>query len=186
MERLNCIELHQDSAEAVQAERLYLTAFPEIERHPIEELHEACNHKQESACQWLIFKDEELFVGMAYMITYKDIAFLLYFAVDDNMRNKSYGSRILKSLQSRYENMEMTLLIESLHETCDNMNIRIRRKEFYLRNGFYDTGFIQPCNDKSIFYDILSTAKTFNKYKYMEFVEHYPLSNFMSEILQLK
>ena len=32
-----------------------------------------------------------------------------------------------------YDGMKVVLLIESLHEECDNMDIRIRRKGFYLR-----------------------------------------------------
>ena len=62
---LTICELHRDSTDRHSAENLYLTAFPEIERHPIEELYDACGTGK---CEWLIFKDSDAFIGMAYMI----------------------------------------------------------------------------------------------------------------------
>ncbi len=159
-------------------ERLYLTAFPEIERHPIDELFEAC---EAGNCEWLIFKDEDIPVGMAYMIVRCDVAFLLYLAVVDEHRNHGYGASILKELRHLYDGTELVLLIESLREECDNKEIRIRRRGFYLRNGLYDTDYIQPCGNGTVIYDIISSNPKFDVTKYMRFVREYPLKNSMGE-----
>lgn len=92
---LSISKLKRESSERISAENLYITAFPEIERHPVDELFDACDTDK---CEWLIFKENELFVGMAYMIIQDDIAFLLYLAVEGNQRNKGYGAEILRNL----------------------------------------------------------------------------------------
>ena len=176
---LTISKLHRESTDSHSAENLYLTAFPEIERHPIEELYDACDTGK---CEWLIFKDGQTFAGMAYMIIYEDIAFLLYLAVDDEQRNKGYGAQILKELAQMYDGMEVILLIESLHEECDNMDIRIRRKGFYLRNGFYDTEYIQSTCEGAAIYDILSTSQEFSTDKWKTSVAHYPMTSYMDDL----
>lgn len=62
------------------------------------------------------------------------------------------------------------------------MDIRIRRKGFYLRNGFHDTGYIQStCNGAAI-YDILSTSPDFRTASWKTFVAHYPMESYMDNI----
>ena len=177
--QLTISRLHRDSNERSLAEHLYLKAFPEIERHPVDELFEACDTGK---CEWLTFKDGDTFIAMAYMIISDGIAFLLYLAVEDDQRNKGYGARILSELSGLYDGMEVILLIESLHEECDNMDIRIRRKGFYLRNGFQDTKFIQSTCEGAAIYDILSTNPDFSKDRWKSFVANYPMESYMDAI----
>ena len=69
--------------------RLYLTAFPKIERHPVTELFSASSRGK---AEFLQFTDAGEFIGLAYMIVRGSVAFLLYLAVDDSKRNRGYGS----------------------------------------------------------------------------------------------
>lgn len=179
---LTISKLHRESADRLSAENLYLAAFPEIERHPIDELYDACDTGK---CEWLIFKDEEKFIGMAYMIIHEEIAFLLYLAVEDKHRNKGYGAKILAELSNLYAGKEVILLIESLQEECDNMDIRIRRRGFYLRNGFYDTEYIQSTCEGAALYDILSTKAAFSTDRWKDFVAHYPMESYMDLIYKI-
>ncbi len=93
-----------------------------------------------------------------------------------------YGAQILKELAQMYDGMKVVLLIESLHEECDNMDIRIRRKGFYLRNGFYDTEYIQSTYEGAAIYDILSTSQEFSTDKWKTFVAHYPMESYMDDL----
>ena len=88
----------------------------------------------------------------------------------------------LKELAQMYDGMKVVLLIESLHEECDNMDIRIRRKGFYLRNGFYDTEYIQSTCEGAAIYDILSTSQEFSTDKWKTFVAHYPMESHMDAL----
>lgn len=182
LDRLTCEPILPGCPDFDRAEELYLSAFPEIERHPVEELCQACGPDSDGECEWLAFRNEDGFVGMAYMILYRHIAYVLYLAVEERSRNKNYGAGMLRVLRSRYRDRDFVLLIESLRENCSNLDIRIRRRGFYLRNGFKDTGFVQPCHEGTVIYDILSTADPFDAGRYMDFVRHYPLSNTLTEI----
>ena len=178
-DKLTISKLSRESTDRTQVENLYLSAFPEIERHPIDELFDACNTGK---CEWLIFKDGDTFIGMAYMVINDGIAFLLYLAVKDDQRNKGYGARILSELARLYAGKEVVLLIESLQEKCSNMDIRIRRKGFYLRNSFHDTGYIQSTCDGAAIYDILSTRQEFSTDRWKEFIAHYPMESYMDKV----
>lgn len=159
--------------------RLYLSAFPKIERHPVMELFSA---SARGRAEFLNFTDGGKFIGLAYMIVRGSVAFLLYFAVDDSKRNKGYGSAILGTIRERYDGKDVVLLIESLHEKCDNMDIRIRRKDFYLRNGFHDTGLIQSSCGGEANYDILNTREQFSREAYRYMLTTYPFKSYLEDI----
>lgn len=66
------------------------------------------------------------------MLIIKNTAYIMYFAIDKKYRNKGYGSYILDDLVKKYDNV-----ILSIEKTKNE--ISLRRKRFYLRNGFYET-----------------------------------------------
>ena len=159
--------------------RLYLTAFPEIERHPVMELFSA---SAKGRAEFLQFTEDGKFIGLAYMIVRGSVAFLLYFAVDASRRNSGYGSAILDSIRRKYDGKDVVLLIESLHEECDNLDIRIRRKGFYLRNGFRDTGLIQSSCGGEANYEILNTKEQFSEEAYRSMLADYPFKSYLDDI----
>ena len=159
--------------------RLYLSAFPKIERHRVMELFSAST---KDSAEFLRFSDNGEFIGLAYMIVRGSVAFLLYLAVDESKRNNGYGSAILEAIRNRYQGKDIVLLIESLHEECDNMDIRVRRKGFYLRNGFHDTGLIQTSFGGEANYDILNTQEQFSKEAYLHMLSNYPFKSYLEGI----
>lgn len=161
--------------------RLYLSAFPKIERHPLRELFSASANGE---AEFLRFSENGKFIGLAYMIVRGNVAFLLYFAVEKKSRDKGYGSAILEAIKARYDGKDVVLLIESLHEECGNMEIRVRRRGFYLRNGFHDTGLIQSSCGGEANYDILSTGARFNREAYKYLLGNYPFKSYLEDILE--
>ena len=176
---IDCRETKVLGRNFFKVRRLYLTAFPKIERHPVMELFSA---SAKGRAEFLHFTEDGKFIGLAYMIVRGTVAFLLYFAVDESKRNKGYGSALLGSIRKRYEGKDVVLLIESLHEECDNMDIRIRRKGFYLRNGFRDTGLIQSSCGGQANYDILNTSERFSKEAYRYMLTNYPFRSYLEDI----
>ena len=162
--------------------RLYLSAFPKIERHSVRELFSASS---KGMAEFLNFSEDGEFVGLAHMIVRGDVAFLLYFAVKDSKRGKGYGSAILDIIRERYEGKDIVLLIESLHEKCDNMETRVRRKAFYLRNGFRDTGLLQSSFGGEANYDILNTHEQFSIEEYKNMLRNYPFKSYLEDICPL-
>lgn len=63
-----------------------------------------------------------------------------YFAVPEELRGRGFGKSILKRLVKKYDGCTNILDMESPEQVCDNSLQRHRRHQFYLHNGFRDTG----------------------------------------------
>lgn len=79
----------------------------------------------------------------------------MYVAIDKKHRNKGFGSLVLEDLIFRQVDASILLCIE--RPSAGKEDIKARRKDFYLRNGFYETGcFIE---DSDVEYEFLSSSK---------------------------
>ena len=79
-------------------------------------------------------------VGFAVLLKGSECAYLYYLAVDGNIRSKGYGSAALKDIIKRYGELQIILDFEEIDARADNYEQRLRRKSFYLKNGFHETG----------------------------------------------
>lgn len=111
---------------------LYEKAFPEAEKKSFELILKKFH---EGNVDMLYIEEDGAFIGLAIVALYKDLALLDYFAIDADMRGKRNGTRALKLLLQRYENKRFFLEIETPNAPCENKQQRIRRKDFYVRNG---------------------------------------------------
>lgn len=73
--------------------------------------------------------------------------------MDDALRAKGYGSRILKMLRRIYSDKRLFLAREQLDDTADNREERIHRRDFYMRNGFSDMGV--RLREGPVIYDVM-------------------------------
>lgn len=112
--------------------KLYQRAFPDYEKKPFWLIR--LKNMQGKSDVWYI-EDESEFIGLAIIMSAPGLVLLDYFAIDDKLRGRGYGSKALKMLQEQYTDFCFFLEIESVFDVCDNVEQRLRRKEFYLRNG---------------------------------------------------
>ncbi len=112
--------------------KLYEEAFPDYEKKPFWLIR--LKNKQGRADVWYI-EDEGRFVGLGITMSAPGRVLLDYFAIEGSMRGQGYGSKALKALQEQYADRHFFLEIESVYDECDNVEQRLRRKQFYLRNG---------------------------------------------------
>ena len=116
-------------------EPLYVSAFPEDERPPVEMFFKTVTLVND---QLLGFYEDKSFIGFANVITYKDICYLFFFAITPEKRNQGYGTRILQILKEMYKDKVLTLCYEEIDDKYQDIELRKRRKDFYYRNGFKD------------------------------------------------
>ena len=64
-----------------------------------------------------------------------------YFAIEEEMQGKGYGSTAIQTLLQQYQGKKLIIEIESTKDQAENSSERMRRKDFYHRNGFTDLGF---------------------------------------------
>ncbi|ONI38138.1 hypothetical protein AN639_08345 [Candidatus Epulonipiscium fishelsonii] len=84
----------------------------------------------------MAFYDGNTFIGLTYLISTAYKVYILYLAMDTNVRSKGYGSHVLDIIKQRYNDKTVFLSIEEVSEKYKDFSIRKRRLEFYLKNGF--------------------------------------------------
>ena len=120
-----------------KADSLYLAAFPEHERIPLEVLHRAHDR---GGLRYRCIMDDDGFVGICCTIETSDILYVVYLAVDGSRRSGGYGTRTLSLLKS--SGRRIFLNIEPAVPGCENYGKRVRRRGFYMRNGFSEHGLL--------------------------------------------
>ena len=132
-------------------EAIYLTAFPKNERSPFSML---VKKAEKGKGDFLTVKDGGGIIGMAYTVCGGSAAYLFYLAIADDKRGRGCGTAVLSALKERYRGRKLFLARERLDEPCDNLEQRIKRRDFYLANGFSDqNGHIK---EGRVTYDIMS------------------------------
>lgn len=119
-------------------ERIFLDSFPVEEQVPLDSLLSGPEGEQTDLVAVKIGKDV---VGMYCVIRDDRITFLFYLAVSKKCRNLGLGQTILERIRSTYAS-PIILNIEMVSEDLPPTDVRIRRRSFYLRNGFSDTGMV--------------------------------------------
>ncbi len=114
--------------------------FPEDELKPLAMMLKSLD---EGIYECIGMEDEGMTVGYAYFLRTDGDWLLDYFAVIPERRGQGIGSEFLKQLE-KYTNGADTVVIETENpefaENEEERITRIRRHDFYLRNGYRDTG----------------------------------------------
>lgn len=132
---MNLTLANATASEIKLIKELYYSAFPKEERSPFGLMK---RRAKQGRGRMLAAKDGGEFVGFTYIIENADCAYLFYLAIVPQTRGAGYGSAILAELREMYKGKRLFLARESLDENSDNYEQRVRRHEFYLRNGFSD------------------------------------------------
>ncbi len=135
--------------------KLYRQAFPFNERMPVWLLRATA---YEENTELLAFYNDGTFLGLAHLTQEEDTVFVIFLAVNPELRGQGNGSRILDFLKNTYVGQELCLCIEPLDESAKNYDQRVSRLRFYERNGFHLSGY--QVFDPSGQYELLSTAES--------------------------
>lgn len=117
---------------------LYRSAFPKNERKPISVIR---SMQKKGKCDVWCFTENRKFLGLATTVNGDDGKVLLdYFAVTKKERSRGLGSQMLPLILQQYNGRDVFGEIEIADENADNFKERVRRKQFYLRNGMRALG----------------------------------------------
>jgi len=115
---------------------IYYEAFPDGVRMPwIMMLILACS----PTTRFKVYYDADIPCGFTYHGILMGYIFVMFFAVKNELRCCGYGGKILSEIRTLYPNHKILVTIEP--STEESEDIRTQRKNFYLRNGFEETGF---------------------------------------------
>lgn len=108
---------------------------------------------------FLALTENEIFVGFMAVKTYKDLSYLFFLAIESDFRSKGYGSEAISILKELYPDKKQVVDFEMIDETAINNQQRIKRKEFYLRNGYKETGLF--LSYFGVDYEVMCTDENF-------------------------
>lgn len=111
------------------------------------------------------------FYGFSYVVENDDLVFILYLAVNDEVRSRGYGSRILECVRDKAGERPIVLDIEPLDPNAENYEQRKRRLAFYEKNGYFNTGLILREGKEK--YSILSTVENLDEKKLGELLRSF-------------
>lgn len=162
-----------------EIKQLYEAAFPKTERMPFPLM-------LIMSCLWhtefLAYYDEDVLCGFAYMASLRKQTFIMFLAVDEKQRSKGYGSQILKEIQERAAANKVLVSIEPCDELAVNRVQREKRKQFYLRNGYAETGYMMKLSGQ--IQEILIQSGEFNKRQFILFFMLYSCGTVIPKIWQ--
>lgn len=122
-----------------EVRRRYEETFPEYERADFDAL---VHHAARGDAQWVGLYGDGL-EGFAYTMCTDRMLFILYLAVNEELRGRGIGSAALIALRSMHPGRKVFLNIEPPDEPdCPNREQRARRQAFYVGNGFVPCGRI--------------------------------------------
>ena len=155
-----------------EAQRLYETSFPPNERRTFPELFDDFH----GACEIMSAMEGNRFIGMTVLLTYKDITHILYIAIEENLRSRGYGSRMLDLIRKQYPDQKIIADLERPEEDAQNEPQRESRVAFYRKNGYSFTGIDYRWEGED--YCIMSNGGNLSHDAFQNFWGHfYPRQN---------
>ena len=117
--------------------------------------------------QFFGFYDADTPCGLIFLASNRKIVFVMFFAVDECLRSKGYGSFILQQIRNKYPDKKIIITIEPCDDNAPDIGLRKRRKLFYLRNGYKETGYRIKLN--GVVQEIIITNGEFMKREFCSF-----------------
>jgi len=116
--------------------KLYTFSFSDKEKIPLANLDRA----MKKGAVLDVYYESWRFIGFTYSFIDGDKMFLIYFATESYLRGKGFGKFILEETRLKYKDKRIFLVTEPEDPEASDNDIRIRRQNFYLRNGCKKTG----------------------------------------------
>lgn len=159
--------LPQSSDDKRIADTINEEAFPECERNSLDSLY--ASDTSENLEILGIYHDDTI-VGFIADRKYERLRYLAYLAVSRDKRSAGIGSKALQLLKERFPDGQIVTEFETPDESCGNNAIRLRRRDFYLRNGFYETGWYSFYDDTE--FTIACSERDFDREGFERFTEY--------------
>ena len=161
--------------------KLNIEAFPEGERMPVSEMFSLIHGKK---IEVTALYDEKEFVGFYALAIRKTIGYILFLAICSEKRSKGYGSKALFLMKEQYANYQLALDMEIIDETAENIEQRKARKKFYLKNGFYETGFIMRYQD--LIMEVLCNEDIFDSSNFKQLLDNLKIKDIPFQLIYAK
>lgn len=125
-----------------QIEELNIKVFPSSENTT--DLHFLARLYKGASVDFIAIEDDGVFVGYTYVINFFQGSFIYYLAIEPDYQGKGYGTALLKHLREIQDNRPIALTIFTPDPNNDDYEECLRRKWFYVKNGYVDQKIPYP------------------------------------------
>ena len=132
-------------------EELNKKLFPHAKKTA--DLHFLARLHKGAPVDFIAVEDDGKFIGYTYMINFFQGSFIYYLAIAPECQSKGYGTALLKHLREIQGNRPIVLTAFALNQKRDDNEENVRRKWFYVKNGYIDQRIPYP-SDVYYRYDI--------------------------------
>ena len=165
---LRAVPIRRSMPDYKRIVEIYHSSFPKVEQFPVWLLRIMSHWK---GIHSVAFYDGETLCGFSYFLVNEETVFILFLAVNDQIRSKGYGSRIISWIRESYPNRVIFLDVERPDENATNNQQRVKRIRFYQNNGIYETNHFFTYD--GVTYEILCTDQGFSEEAYNKNLESY-------------
>ena len=127
--------IDEDSGYFNETMRLYEDAFPSNERRSLKPL---INDPKKEGVVYAVLNDNE-YIGFIVLLSHEKITHILYFATEEEYRNRGFGKKILEIVKEAFPDQKIIADVEEPDEGSFNNGQRLRRIGFYQRSGYRQT-----------------------------------------------
>lgn len=171
---LNTVKITNNFVDLDKVAALAMEAFPPEEYLSPSKLIEM---SKEDGFDFLALYDDDTFVGFIAVRTYKRLSYLFFLAINSSLRSGGYGSKAIKTLLELYPDKQQIVDMEMIDETAKNNNQRVKRRSFYLRNGYLPTGHF--LSYLGVDYEILCMKNDFDFHTFKEMMSMLKVEGFV-------
>lgn len=107
-------------------------------------------------------------IGMAHLNNTENFVHLNYLAVDKEYQSQGCGSYIISKIKHKFNNKPIVVDVEDVNENATDIETRIRRINFYKRNGF---NFGKYVFDWEGFFMVYMTYKNIDSEEFMIYIQ---------------
>lgn len=152
-------------------------SFPPEEYVPCEKIIEMS--ESDNSINYLALYDDEKLVGYIVVKLYNMFSYLLFLAINPNCRSNGYGSKAIDFIKNKFKDYKQVVDFEMVEDDASNNEQRIKRRKFYLKNGYKPTGeFVRY---KNIPFEIFSMDDDFDIELYKEMMSTIKIKGYKLE-----
>ncbi len=148
-----------------EIEHLQTVSFPPEENFPMEQLLRLAELPN---TEYKSFWEGDQLCGLLHYNVGDTMMYLFYIAIPASLQSQGYGTKLLRWLKDTYPGKAIVGNTEPLGIGADNEEQRIRRMDFYWKNGFHKID-CQLLDDTGL-YDIISSADPSEAFDTEEFM----------------
>jgi len=170
-------EIKNDKEGFNKIKQLYKSAFPRQEQASLGLL---ISQTKKDSVRFDAFYDESVFVGITYTISFDGVTYLWYLATSSEFRGKGYGSQIMQHLTKIYPDNRIVLNLDVQDASASDSEVREKRKEFYIRNGYTTAEYSCIFNRNHL--DVMTIGGEVTQSEFLAIFKHYfgPIVNFLA------